>query len=343
MSDRNKFLGGMFVLALLVLGFWIWFVPTSPEAIQPPPQPLPVESKAAIPSSIPRIPITPAEQKEVRKRNEEEVRIREESVKNMRKQFRTPIVFYGKVIDEKNQPVVGAQVKYSANSIDPTLTQEVHYEGEVYSDAAGKFKIDGIMGVALGLNEVTHPGYYASTKNKDGAGYAMGRDSKVPDTEEKAWVFRMYKKKEPVALIVGSGGIKVPVNGTSGVIRLGAQSQLQVEAWASPPPKYTGKPFDWRVRLSVPGGGLIESTEEFNFEAPLSGYQSFVEIDMPSGKEGWTESVRKTYILNLGNTYARMSAYVNSGKQVFVSVNYLINPTGHRNLEYDPAKKIDGP
>lgn len=327
----------MLVLALLGLGFWIWFAPTSPEAIQPPP---PGESKAALPSFIPRIPITPAEQKEAKKRNEEEMRIREESVKNTRKQFRTPIVFFGKVIDEKNQPVVGAKVKYSANSIDPTLTQEVHYEGEVYSDAAGKFKIDGIMGVALGLNEVTHPGYYASTKNKDGAGYAMGRDPQVPDTEGKAWVFRMYKKKNPVALLSGSGGIKVPVNGTSGAIRLGSKDQLQVEAWASPPPKYTGKPFDWRVRLSVPGGGIVESTEEFNFEAPHSGYQPSIEIDMPSGKQGWSESVRKTYILKLGATYARMSTYVNSGQQVFVSVNYFINPNGDRNLEYDPHKAI---
>jgi hypothetical protein len=341
MSDRNKMLAGIFVLALLGLVLWIWFAPPSPETVQPlSPQPSPVESKATLPSSIPPIITTPVQMQEAKRLYEERVRIREESVKDTRLQFRTPIVFYGKVIDEKDQPVVGAEVKYGSNSIDPTLTKEVTYEGKVYSDNTGMFKIDDIKGVAVGF-EITHPDYYASVKNRTLAGYAMGRDPNVPDTAEKAWVFRMYKKKEPIALISGSNGIKVPVNGTLGTIRLGAQGQMQVEAWASPPSQYTGKPFDWRVRLSIPGGGIIESNEEFNFEAPQNGYQSSIEINMPSGKDGWTESVRKTYILNLGGTYARMNTYVNSGKQIFVSVNYLINPTpGSRNLEYDPTKQI---
>jgi hypothetical protein len=339
MNSKKKFISGIILLILLGSILWIWLAP-SHEASQE----SAIKEKSSIPTvANPSLTSEERERQELKKRYEEEDRIREADRQALKSKWRTPIVFYGKVIDEKDQPVVGAEIKYSCNSIDATLTQEEHYEGKAYSDAEGMFKIEGIKGIALTLNEVTHADYYASTKNKDGIGYALGRDPNVPDVPEKAWVFRMYKKKVPVALISGSEGLKASINGAPGVIRLGRQGQVQVEAWANPPAAYTGKSFDWRVRFSVPGGGIIESTQEFNFEAPQNGYNPSVEINMTSSQKNWAESVRKTYILNLGKAYARMNVYVNAGQQIFVSADYLINPTGSPNLEYDPTKKIENP
>ena len=104
---------------------------------------------------------------------------------------RTPIVFYGRVLDEKELPVEGAKVVYTANTIDFTLTFEGHVEREVYSDAQGRFEISGLRSRGMGF-EVSHSDYYASGKNRTGVSYAGDRDPNIPDTPDKAWVFRMY-------------------------------------------------------------------------------------------------------------------------------------------------------
>lgn len=350
MNNRNKIFIALLVVILLLTGIGVWFVSfQSTNRVQSlnGKRPSASESKkqTAIDASNPSgtnalLPHTEKEKQDAKKRYEEEIRIREESVKSTKEQFRTPIIFYGKVIDENDQPVVGAEIKYSCNSIDVTLTQEVHYDGKVYSDASGMFKIDGIRGIDLGF-QLSHPDYYNSVKNRTLVGYARGRDPNVPETPEAAWIFRMYKKKNPIAMVSGSGGVKVPPNGTPGIISCGKYGRLQAEYLGNPPPTYTGKPFEWLVRLSVPNGGIMEAGPEFNFEAPMSGYQPFIEINMKNTQQGWVESVRKNYFISFGQNFSRMNIYVNSGKEAFVSIDYLINPTlGDRNLESDPKKVI---
>ena len=118
--------------------------------------------------------------------------------------------------------------------------------------------------------------------------------------------------------------------------------QLTLEFWGDPIDK-TKRVFDWRCRLSVPGGGLVETAKEFSFQAPEDGYLPFIEIDMPLDEEEWKSSIRRKYFIHLSDgRYGRIEFYLLARNGVF-TVKSAINPSGSRNLEYDKAAQPPKP
>ena len=85
--------------------------------------------------------------------------------------------------------------------------------------------------------------------------------------------------------------------------------------------------------MTVPGGGLIQTDEEFPFLAPESGYQEFDQWNV--GATNWTESLDKQYYVKLrdGN-FGRVKLRVIGvpGRADFRMESFL-NPSGSRNLE----------
>lgn len=111
---------------------------------------------------------------------------------------------------------------------------------------------------------------------------------------------------------------------------------LKLEFWGDKIERSTRK-FNWKLRVSVPGGGLIETEEEFNFEAPESGYKPAIEIDMPNDTENWrTDFQRKLFIRLPDGKYGRIDLFLLARNGVY-TVGSSINPSGSRNLEFDPA------
>ena len=49
--------------------------------------------------------------------------------------------------------------------------------------------------------------------------------------------------------------------------------QLRVEAWVDGAMQGQMRNYQWRCRVSVPGGGLIERADPSAFEAPIEGYK----------------------------------------------------------------------
>jgi hypothetical protein len=100
--------------------------------------------------------------------------------------------------------------------------------------------------------------------------------------------------------------------------------------------------FDWSYDLGLPGGGLIERSEKFEFEAPAEGYSQSVQISMSSAESGWTADVTKEYFAKLPDgRYARFSINLYPGKRNFVVVESYVNPAqGNRNLEFDPNRPL---
>ena len=258
--------------------------------------------------------------------------------------WRTPIVFFGRVLDETNCPVRGAQVSYSANSADEQLTREVRYEGTVFSDERGIFKISGIRGRSLTL-EVSHPRYYGSSSNLLGFDYAgelhTGRG--VPDTESDALIFRLHHKGQTVALVERNGGLHKPADGATMEFPLRGKARDQiigrvlVRGWKAQPDPQTGR-YDWRVKVAVEDGGLLESTNEFEFTAPLTGYVSALEFAQSKGDQGWSSNVRKKFFFKLPKYFARGEAYIDTYHDLYFSMNYFVNPYGAANLEKDPTQ-----
>jgi hypothetical protein len=112
--------------------------------------------------------------------------------------------------------------------------------------------------------------------------------------------------------------------------------------WTKEEAKNAQGRYEWKCRISVPGGGLIERKEQFDFEAPMEGYRAADEIVMPQAMEGWQKQARRDYFLKLvDNRYARISFTMRAGGDHFFTINSYLNPTpGSRNLEYDPSKAV---
>ena len=71
-------------------------------------------------------------------------------------EWRTPIEFYGEVVDENTNPVSGAKIDFDANDTSASGTSVFHTQ----SDANGLFSIKNIQGKILGV-KVSKEGYYS--------------------------------------------------------------------------------------------------------------------------------------------------------------------------------------
>lgn len=252
-------------------------------------------------------------------------------------QWRTPLLYYGMVVDESNQPISGVQVSYGGNSVNESLTEATRNEGVVTTDERGIFKIDGLYGIGL-MFQLSHPNYYPYPDNSTGFDVrSRPRDGVVEDSEAHARIFRMHSKGHPVPLIFRSGGFHAPNDGSIASFPLRGNThaeilgQLQVQGWNNL--RSDTNSYDWKVQITIPEGGMVESTNYFEFLAPEEGYSDSDTLEV-SG----SESVRKTYFLKLPAGYILFKLNVIMGKDMFVTGDYDFNPDGSRNLE--PSQEI---
>ncbi len=274
---------------------------------------------------------------------------RKSAVEAMRKAFSSSIVFYGKVVDEKNNPIAGAAIHYSVAN-NPLKDAEKH---ESVSDANGRFSLNGVNGASLYVN-VTKEGYYRIPEQSYGSiAYGVPSNSSVDrpmPTKDNPTIFILRTMGETEPLVMVAQEVTVPKNGLpvlidlkSGRIAAGSRGDLVVECWTQNQGLDPNKvePYDWRFKLTVTGGGVVERTSDFEFKAPTDGYRSVVEFTMSKDSEPWKQDFRNEYFLKLSDgRYARMKFRITTAGAHFASITSYLNPSGSRNLEYDPAKRI---
>ncbi|HTV43229.1 MAG TPA: hypothetical protein VMF08_21880 [Candidatus Sulfotelmatobacter sp.] len=246
--------------------------------------------------------------------------------------WHTPLLFYGKVVDESNRPIAGVQVSYSGNAMDESLAKEIRNNGSVVTDQQGIFKIDGLYGIGL-MFELSHPDYYPYPDNSTGFDVrSPPRDGAAGNSEAYPQIFRMHSKGDPVSLIYRSGGFHAANNGTianyplRGRTRAEVLGQLQIQGWTGL--RSDTNDYDWKVQLTIPNGGIVESTNYFDFIAPKTGYAGALDFEVGGG-----ESLSKTFFLSLPAGYIRFKLLIIMGKDMFVTADYYFNPDGSRNLE----------
>jgi hypothetical protein len=263
-------------------------------------------------------------------------------------EWRTPIVFYGKVVDGKGSPVPNAMVELSCNDISASGTSNFHRT----SDSNGLFSISRIRGKLLVVT-VTKDGYYASRAGGL-AFYYAGLNVNFKPNSAKPEVFHLRKigAAEPLIHVqapLGGGksfrmdtsGLPVDISIASGkAVELG-HGDLRVECWTK---HFSGNwKYDWRCRITVVGGGLLGYTNEFPFEAPLDGYTPCDEINMPvSLGQDWGNAAQRSYFLHLANgNYGRVHLEIVPSGDHFFEIESYLNPSGSRNLEFDPNKTLE--
>ena len=254
----------------------------------------------------------------------------------------TPIEFYGKVIDQNGDPVSEANVDYGA--IDKFDANGSNYQGK--SDNDGNFSISGIKGAVLTVG-VQKGGYYNIHGKSDAAfAYGVGADvtRKEPPTKDNPAIFVLQKRGLADPLIPIDGGqIDVPRTGEPLSIDFATgrpgHGDLQVETWIG---DSSQRRFDWRYRLSVPGGGLVERKGQFDFEAPLDNYQTSIDVNILANNNQWSARPTREYFAKLPDgRYARFSIKFYAGNRNFIVFESYLNPkSGSRNLEFDPQKTV---
>ena len=340
-SRRAITLGVLFVLALFLVVFWSTFrrsaqpaeVARFTKSETPLPAPRNVEGRL-----LPLDPNAPRESKEPSP----------EAMKLVLEAYSAPITFYGKVVDESGAPVVGASIKMMAN--DRPLANSSVYQHT--SDNQGFFSLNGAKGAALSIS-VSKVGYYstASSKGRFVYGGVRGGDEPANPSTSYPAIFVLREMGETVPLIAVDRDVVVPKDGRPVEISLSTgravptgQGDIVIECWTNNEgiDPNRNERFDWRMRLIIPNGGLIERDGEFAFVAPEAGYRPSEEVNMPKNAETWRSTIQREYFVKArSGSFARINVRMSAGGGHFVTVRAHLNPTpGSRNLEFDPAKAI---
>ena len=261
------------------------------------------------------------------------------SRKDEKYDWKVSLNFYGKVVDENNQPVAGASVHYGWNTIGvPGGTAYA----ETASDSTGLFSLTKQHGKILEVT-VGKEGYYP-VEHGNGTVYFEYADPSSPEWYEpdpnNPVIFHLRRKGEGAKLF--SKTLNVPlttnhpqdrVNLMQGFIKPNGPLTI-----ASDKSKFLpgAQPFPWTVTLTMSEGGLIESKDQFPFQAPDGGYAPTATIDMTNtDPDVWRGSATKTYYFYLPstNTYGRITVDT-AATLPAVTLSYAYNLTpGNRTLE----------
>jgi hypothetical protein len=255
--------------------------------------------------------------------------------------YLTPISIYGRVVDENGSPVPEATVEIGIAD-NPRKTGSSYVKT---TDTNGSFSLDRVHGIAFSL-KASKAGYYTINASKGHRNIlAPGNDETPQPTREQPVVLTLRKQENPIPLLtIKTRQVDVPRTGEPITVNLETgdtgNGELQIASWIA---NAEQRPFDWKYQLMIPGGGLMERSGEFEFEAPLAGYQPTVEIDMPTNAPRWSPRASKAYFAKLPNgRYARLLINLYpSQRRNFVVIESYINPSpGDRNLEFDPKKAV---
>lgn len=257
--------------------------------------------------------------------------------------YATPIDVFGKVVDQNGNPIAGAMVEIGIAD-KPFQTGSKIIET---TDQGGLFSLSGVHGIAFSVS-ASKQGYYSTAKSTGQRNVVAAGNSDLPQPTKEKPVFLVLHKQGDVASLIfhGNRQIDLPSTGRPLKIELATgqkdQGQLEVASWLG---DTNQRPFNWRYQLSVLGGGILERKGEFDFEAPVDGYHTSMEINMPAAAEKWSSRAKMDYFAKLSDgRYARFSVRFYPGDRNFIVLESYVNPKpGDRNLEFDPAKAVTAP
>ncbi len=221
--------------------------------------------------------------------------------------WKQPINFYGKAVDENQLAVEGASVDFKWTNLSADGTSEYH----TTSDESGFFSMVNRKGKCLSVT-VSKAGYY-STGDARKASFEYANPAEglfTPDVNVPV-LFHLRKKGVGVDLITSRYGaapdfpIHIPRDGTPVLVdlverRVGEVGQLRISE--NKPAYDTWKEAKtWSFRMEIPGGGFVAEHDEFPFEAPATGYQPVVEFNLQQGQPDWALNLEKDYYMKFGN------------------------------------------
>jgi hypothetical protein len=189
--------------------------------------------------------------------NMEELRpeVRRRDRQDSKWEWKIPITFYGKVVDENGQPIATADVAFQWTNLSAKGTQG----RQAQSDAQGLFSIDNVTGKRL-VVRVSKLGYYASdSRNRFSFEYANPFEEIFHRPNPNNPVLFYLRKQRPAAH-VASKSVEMVLSGDGTPLKLDLLSgkispsgQVEVQAWKPWPPRPMEPPYEWKIVLTIPG------------------------------------------------------------------------------------------
>ena len=246
------------------------------------------------------------------------------------KAFRTPISFYGKVVDIEGNPVSDAEILFSAVNR-PLSPNNLSTQYTGLSDHNGMFSITDIRGTRLTVR-VSKAGYHTLPNEMSSLRYATPSSNSVFPTKDNPVVFILEKLNEPVDLYKDRKKQKLSLTGTPATVSIfNGKGLLRISLRSDYNP--TDNSFsNWDAVITLSNGGFIETEDIYNFEAPEEGYISEIEYRVTEDMERKPQRMDRTFYFNLNNGeyYGRMELLISAVGGY--RIEYYINPYGDRNL-----------
>ena len=227
--------------------------------------------------------------------------------------------FFGRVLDQFDQPVPNAWVRYY-RPVPPFATEVEFPSGaSMRADGEGRFSIVRYQARELHIG-VEADGYYSTADaGGDFSFFApppsvlerLPSGTRVPPVHRpdasRPVIFRLKKMGPVVPLYSNYRRLKeaapllLSLEHTPAVKNPGGHIVLVKAVFDEHSVQYGQDPlrpyFEWFIEVSVVGGGLVERTNRDEFTAPESGYRPVVRLDYKAAKEpeNWSNSAKPDF------------------------------------------------
>jgi hypothetical protein len=209
----------------------------------------------------------------------------------------------------------------------------------VQTDSDGNFALTGITGYAIDKISILKKGYELSPKAQRSFVFGLKADYK-PNPGSPV-IFKMWKMVGKEPLVGGAWQGKVFCDSRTNRFSLVSGSPADLEIACTRTPlnyeRTNGPSFTYKFVISVIGGGVQPTADEFTHLAPNGGYSPSVTIERKPGDPGWRAGVdQEFYVKTAEGHYGRISVTWDAGHRPQPTVllwDSSINPSGSRNLE----------
>jgi hypothetical protein len=266
--------------------------------------------------------------------------------------LKVPIEFYGKVLDQHENPVPGAEIQLGLNSIDGITNTITH------SRQDGSFSLSGVKGKFLSVNVFGREGYAGvhSTGYRD-YNYAIPGEFNfhVPNPKSPV-IFKIWKYEHPEPLHRKSIEAEMQINGTIAWVNINNGKPITYDIGFAYIDSAHTKDKARMPEIRVVAGDeckIWETKDDPMFSPPGTGGEKELVHEFVSMNEEYRDASGRLiqgspfkfrfYCRTATGIYAAIEAdirYESEEKQV-VTLHILLNPSGSRNLEYDPRMQIN--
>jgi hypothetical protein len=266
-----------------------------------------------------------------------------ESIRQYLLSQNVPAKFYGEVIDQDGNPIVGASVKGEVLHVKVIFPAPGGAQDEIIpidqeTDQNGRFEIQGMTGRSVDIESIQKSGYEVEP---DYCPHTFGTSS---GTYEEPIIFKMWSTNIREQLITGAKKFRIVPDGKPYFIDLmkGEISQTEsgnLKVWVKYPQQTEqGKAYDWSCEIDVINGGLKQGDSYSMFSAPADGYVPAFSLQQQirNGQRGSIGDKKFYVMLNNGKIFGRIQidliAPFNMGIPGLIRLSYAINPSGSRIL-----------